>query len=112
MKRLTTDKPQNNFETLLNMVYPGDDGWGNIRHGENGMPITDFCLLLCEKQGCDVSDMKDWTQESKDQHLCDCAFDCCPVASVYAALCGYSHTRDRLKMYEDAGMMPPEGDAQ
>lgn len=44
----------------------------------------------------------------KDEWLCDCAFDGCPIATVYAALSGFGHVRDRLKMYEDAGMMPPE----
>lgn len=110
MKRLTTDNPQNNFETLLNMVYPGGDGWAYIRHGEDGVPIDDFCLTMCEKHGCNMTDMKLLPHETKDQHLCDCLFDCCPVATVYAALCGYSHIRSRLKMYEDAGMMPPKSE--
>ena len=33
MNRLTTDHPQNNFETVMNLVY-GKDGWQYIRHGE------------------------------------------------------------------------------
>lgn len=30
MNRLTTDHPQNNFETVMNLVY-GKDGWQYIR---------------------------------------------------------------------------------
>lgn len=50
MKRMTADNPQDNFETIMNMVY-GKDGWQYIRHGENGMPTTDFCLMLCKDHG-------------------------------------------------------------
>lgn len=108
MKRMTTDNPQDNFETIMNMVY-GKDGWQHIRHGENGMPTTDFCLKLCEDQGCNLPEtITGGAQELKDEWLCDCAFSGCPIATVYAALSGFGHVRDRLKMYEDAGMMPPE----
>ena len=31
MKRLTTDTPNGNFETILNFVY-SKDGWAYIRH--------------------------------------------------------------------------------
>ena len=47
MNRLTTDHPQNNFETVMNLVY-GKDGWQYIRHGETEMRTTDFCLMLCK----------------------------------------------------------------
>ena len=108
MKRMTTDSPKDNFETLLNMVY-GKDGWQYIRHGENGMPTTDFCLMLCQDHGCVLPEtITNGTQETKDEWLSDCAFDGCHIASVYAALSGFGHVRGRLKMYEDAGMMPPE----
>lgn len=102
MNRLTTDNPQNNFETVLNMVYSKDD-WGYIRHGEEGMLITDFCLSMCKEHGCpDIAeDYAICSDEAKDELLCECAFENCPVATVYAALCGYIHTRNRLKMYED-----------
>lgn len=111
MNRLTTDNPQNNFETMMNMVY-GKDGWGYIRHGEEGMKITDFCFSLCKGRWCAdiVEDYKNSSEEEKDELLCECAFNNCDVATIYAALCGYIHTRDRLKRYEDAGMIPPEVD--
>lgn len=107
MKRLTTDNPQDNFETVMNMVY-GKDGWQYIRCGDGDMRTTDFCLMLCRDHGCDVSETITQNDEYKDEWLCDCAFEGCPIATVYAALSGFGHVRGRLKMYEDAGMMPPE----
>ena len=97
MNRLTTDNPQNNIETLMNMVY-AKDGWHYIRHGEEGMPTTDFCLMLCKERRCDMPDYDGMSNEAKDEMLCDCVFENCPVATVYAALCGYGHVRSRLKM--------------
>ena len=49
MNRLTTDHPQNSFETVMNLVY-GKDGWQYIRHGETEMRTTDFCLMLCKER--------------------------------------------------------------
>lgn len=107
MYRLTTDTPFDSFEVITNMVYP-KDGWAYIRHGEKDMPITDFCIMLCHLNDCGCPPSPDDSEEYKDEHLCDCAIDGCPIASVYAALSGFSHIRSRLKMYEDAGMFPPK----
>lgn len=108
MNRLTTDKPFDYLEAICNMVYPVD-GWAHIRTSMyESMPITDFCLHLCKCIECTLAD-SDFarTEEDKDDLLCSCAGEGCPIANVYAALSGYSHLRDRLKMYEDAGMVPP-----
>lgn len=108
MNKLITDNPQSNFETMMNMVY-AKDGWQHIRHGEEGMPTVDFCLMLCADHGCQLPDSVTESNEAKAELLCECTFEGCPIATVYAALCGFGHVRGRLKMYEDAGMMPPEG---
>lgn len=108
MNKLVTDNPKNNFETMMNMVY-GKDGWQYIRHGEKEIHTADFCLKMCRQYGCDeIPEEVFRSNEAKDQLLCDCLFDDCPVAIVYAALCGFGHLRGRLKLYEDAGMIPPE----
>ena len=104
MDKLITDNPQDNFSTVMNMVY-GKDGWQYIRHDE-GMLTTDFCLMLCKERNCEMPDYDDMTTEAKDEMLSDCAFDGCPVASVYAALSGLGHIRNRLKAYEDTGFTP------
>jgi hypothetical protein len=109
MDRLTTDKPFDYLEAICNMVYPVD-GWAFIRTSmDESKPITDFCLHLCKCIECTMAD-SDFprTEEDKDAILCGCAGEGCPIANVYAALSGYSHLRDRLKMYEDAGMWPPQ----
>lgn len=107
MDRLTTDNPQTNVETMMNMVY-GKDGWGYIRHGDEDMKITDFCMMLCCINECTCPPSPLDSDERKDEHFFECAFDGCMIASVYAALCGFCHVRSRLKMYEDAGMWPPK----
>ena len=104
MKRFTTDNPQNNFETMMNLVY-AKDGWQHIRHGDTDMKTTDFCLELCKARECEPFG-KCNTDEEKDECLCSCLFDGCPIATVYAALCGFGHTRSRLKTYEDMDMEP------
>lgn len=109
MNRLTTDHPQNNFETVMNLVY-GKDGWQYIRHGETEMRTTDFCLMLCKERGC-VALEKPMSDEEKDEFLCNCAFNGCPIATIYAALSGFGHVRARLKTYEDAGILCPAGNA-
>lgn len=109
MNRLTTDYPQNNFETMMNLVY-GKDGWQYVRHGEAEMRTTDFCLMLCKERGC-VTLEHPMSDEEKDELLCDCVFDGCPIATIYAALSGFGHIRARLKMYEDAGILCPASNA-
>lgn len=110
MNRLTTNCPKNNFETVMNLVY-GKDGWQYIRHGGAEMKTTDFCLMLCKERGC-VTLRHPMSDEAKDEFLCDCVFDGCPVATIYAALSGFGHVRDRLKKYEDAGITPPKSDGE
>ena len=109
MKRLTTDKPENNVEAMMNLVY-GKDGWLYIRHNGRDVRITDFCFSLCKKRGCDLlGEQKN--EEEKDERLCECLFEGCGIATIYAALCGFGAVRGRLKMYEDAEIMPPKEDA-
>lgn len=105
MDRLTTDYPQTNFEMITNLVY-AKDGWQYIQHNGKEMQTVDFCLMLCRKYGCMMAE--DVSNEAKDEILCDCVFDGCPIATVYAALSGFGHVRARLKRHEDAGVMPPE----
>ncbi len=108
MNKLVTDNPERGVEIAANKVF-GKDGWLHIHHGDETMPITDFCLMLCKERGCDTPDNYGAnTDERKDEMLCECEYEGCPVATIYAALSGFGHVRGRLRMYEDAGMMPPE----
>lgn len=102
MKRLTTDAPQGNFETMLNYVY-GSGGWAYIRSdGElDGVPLTDWARKQCLLRGCD--ELPAQTAQEIDETICDCRMDCpgCPVALAYCFACQAVHLRDRLKRYED-----------
>lgn len=102
LPKMVTDNPQGNFEVMLNLVY-AKDGWSYIRYGDEDMQITDFCFKeLCPKFGCPEFADQTMTSEEQDEFLSDCVFDGCPVATVYAALSGYGHLRDRLRKHEDA----------
>lgn len=109
MDRLTTDNPKTNFEAMLNMVHSKDE-WGYIRHNGASILASDFVLGFCERQKCAYADGHHrMNRVEKDQLLTDCASFDCPAAAVYAALTGFFHVRSRLKMYEDAGMWPSQG---
>ncbi|MBD5151276.1 MAG: hypothetical protein HDT16_01995 [Oscillibacter sp.] len=101
MKRLTTDNPSDNFETMLNFVY-GKDGWAHIRHdGENAdVPLTEWARKRCSKEGCMELPER---PEDLDAEICDCAmlFPDCLIALAYCFASQAVHMRDRLKMYED-----------
>ena len=102
MKRLTTDNPQDNFETMVNFVY-GKDGWAHIRYdGENeNVPLTEWARKQCLSRACYEFPAK--SAEDIDLEICDCMMDFpdCPVALAYCFASQAVHLRDRLKMYED-----------
>lgn len=108
MARFTTESPKSNFDTMLNMVF-NKDGWQHIRYGEEVMPTTEFCMMLCHERGCQPPESATESNEAMDEWLCECVYEKCPIAMLYAALSGFGHVRDRLKKYEDAGIEPPKG---
>ena len=103
MKRLTTDTPDGNFETMLNFVF-GKDGWAHIRHdgSEGTVPLTQWAKAQCILHGC--AEFPAETPEEIDEEICDCLtmdFPDCPIALAYGFAVQACHLRDRLKMYED-----------
>lgn len=103
MKRLTTDTPDGNFETMLNLIF-GKDGWAHIRHdGEEGtVPLTQWAKAQCILHGC--GEFFAETPREIDEEISDCLtmdFPDCPVALAYGFAVQACHLRDRLKMYED-----------
>ena len=103
MKRLTTDTPDGNFETMLNLVF-GKDGWAHIRtDGEEGaVPLTQWAKAQCILHGC--GEFSAETPEEIDEEICDCLmmdFPDCPIALAYGFAVQACHLRDQLKMYED-----------
>lgn len=103
MKRLTTDTPDGNFETMLNLIFE-KDGWAHIRHdGEEGtVPLTQWAKAQCILHGC--GEFFAETPQEIDEEISDCLmmdFPDCPVALAYGFAVQACHLRDRLKMYED-----------
>lgn len=103
MKRLITDTPDGNFETMLNLIF-GKDGWAHIRHdGEEGtVPLTQWAKAQCILHGC--GEFFAETPQEIDEEISDCLmmdFPDCPVALAYGFAVQACHLWDRLKMYED-----------
>ena len=103
MKRLTTDTPDGNFATMLNLVF-SKDSWAHIRHdGEEGtVPLTQWAKAQCILHGC--GEFSAETPKEIDEEISDCLmmdFPDCPIALAYGFAVQACHLRDRLKMYED-----------
>lgn len=114
MKRLTTDHPDGNLETMMNYVF-SSDGWAYIRHDgdRENVPLHEWFKKQCMARGCD--EFPGSSPEEIDETLCDCAMwpseedgRYCPVALAYVFAVQACHLRDRLKQYEDTGLMPDD----
>lgn len=94
MKRLTTDTPQNNTETMLNFAY-AKDGRVLLRYG-NGRQDIDLCEYIAQEtadKGCHL------TPEEVMEGVC---MECdCNLAILYWVAVQAAELRERLKMYED-----------
>lgn len=114
MKRLTTDNPNGNFETILNFVY-SKEGWAYIRHDgdHENVRLTDWAKLQCLLQGC--NEVLPETPVEVDERLCECLMDgplcstaidgpSCPIALAYCFASQAVHLRSRLSAYEDTGL--------
>ena len=105
MKRLTTDTPGSNFETMLNYVY-GKDGWAHIRSDgeEKDVLLSKWAAEQCiSRDGCEDIFQDGVLPEEVDTTICDCMMDFpdCPIALAYCFASQAVHMRDRLKQYED-----------
>ena len=102
MKRITTDTPQGNCETMLNFAY-AEDGWVKIR-GING-PFTSYIENQCRRNGCNLSEM---SPQELNEAVWECAFSNpeCPIFLLYIVSCQAAELRARLSDYEDSGFMP------
>lgn len=97
MKRLTTDKPSNNTEAMLNYAY-AKDGYVHLSYadGEEDVRLTEYLCRAAQEIGCEFA-----TEENilnGDTCLeCDCKVSILNVLAIQAA-----ELRERLKKYEDA----------
>lgn len=105
MKRLTTDAPQDNFQTMVNYVFSKDD-WAHIRYhdGRRNVPLTDWAKEQCRKRDCyQKFHIPVESADDIDETMCSCIMEAedCPIALAYIFACQAAHLRDRLKAIED-----------
>lgn len=117
MKRLTTDTPQDNIETALNLFYIKDrETW--VRGGGPGPEYKDISLydfarmvtkaLIPEVELSTDNDnlsmmMGEWMLDDPDTEEG-------VISLLYTAAWAYAEIRHRLKAYEDTGLTPEEID--
>lgn len=97
MKRLTTDKPSNNTETMLNYAY-AKDGYVYLSYadGEEDIRLTEYCSRLAQRKGCEFGTEENILNGDTCRE-CDCEVAIINVLAIQAA-----ELRERLKKYEDA----------
>lgn len=97
MKRLTTDKPSNNTETMLNYAY-AKEGEVRLRYanGKEGIRLTEYLSCLAQEIGCESA------TEENILHGDVCSGCDCEVAILNVLAIQAAELRERLKKYEDA----------
>ena len=109
MERLTTDHPQDNIETALNLFYVQEgDTW--VRGGGEApdfpdAPLYDYARQLVRDHGAKI----DTECEDFDFgiELAETLFDGVDtieglIATLYTTAWAFSELREKLKQYEDA----------
>lgn len=102
MNRLTADKPVGNTERMLNFAYC-DNGRVKLLYAE-GKDNIDLCEYVASASiimGCYLTD--DDVMAGSCEEGCDCILSTLYTIAVQAA-----ELRERLKQYEDTGLMPDE----
>ncbi len=96
-RRITTDKPQGNYEFLMNFAY-AKDRKVMLHNGGNQKDI-DVCEYMtkldCEQYG--FLDAEDYLNGA----CFECDSGVCSSGVLYALAVQAAEVRDRLKMYED-----------
>ena len=97
MKRLTTDKPSNNTEAMLNYAY-AKDGYVHLRYanGKEGIRLTEYLSCLAQEIGCESA------TEENILHGDVCSGCDCEVAILNVLAIQAAELRERLKKNEDA----------
>lgn len=111
-RRLTTDTPESNYETALNLFVRGDDGW--VQMPSRSISLNDYTKQLIKAHKADIS--TEGTPEEFDMTMYETLFDGPDtieglLAEHYALSWALATVREKLKTYEDAGIpeITPEG---
>lgn len=96
LKRLTTDNPEKNIETLLNYAY-AEDGWVKLRStgGEEGVDLCDYIEQQRRELGFDCGVFSTDVRDGACME-CDCVLAILNIVAIQAA-----ELRGKLKYYED-----------
>ena len=104
MKRLTTDTPHGNFETMMNFAYAKNrEVW--LRGADDGKD-AELCAYIAKRafylELCGIT--------IKDDVIEACgAADCfCELGALFAAATQAAELRARLAAYEDTGLEPEQ----
>lgn len=115
MKPFVTDNPQNNVENMMNLAF-AKDGEVWIRYGskdgQSDCTLVDFCRRMCCVYGACMYEHVPYETNDELDTICDILTDCsgegCPVGTTYFAMIQAAELRERLRMYENHGVMPDE----
>ena len=101
MKRLTTDTPNGNFETMMNYAYAKDKRvilrYGD---GEENIDLCEYIAIKAKERGCNLS---------SDDVMEGACIECdCPLAILYVVATQAAELRERLKEIEDKNEIKSE----
>nr|DAF88433.1 MAG TPA: hypothetical protein [Siphoviridae sp. ctdHi7] len=101
-KRMTTDNPQDNLETMLNYAYAKDKRvilrYGD---GERNIDLCDYISRKAKQHCCGYAPTSEEVMDGACMELgCDCV-----LSELYAVATQAAELRERLKEYEDAEEM-------
>jgi hypothetical protein len=104
MKRITTDNPTGNFDTLMNYCF-GKDQQATLQYagGKTDIPLHAYIAPFCKQKHC-IED-ENISMEDLSEVILDPMGDCsdCPYGILYYLGCQAAEVRGRLKRYEDTG---------
>ena len=102
MNRLTTDHPNDITERMLNFAYC-DNGRVKLlcADGKENVDLCEYVAYRATSMGCCLTD--------DDVMAGSCSDGCaCPLSTLYTIAVQAAELRERLKQYEDTGLMPDE----
>lgn len=116
MKRLTTDTPQNNLESALNLFYAKDGGtW--VRGGGPEPDYDDVTLFTYIRRALNAFFPGHQFDDVDNDTLSEIMFDWLQygpesipgvIAALYESAWAFAEIRERLKAYEGKGLMPDD----
>jgi len=102
MERLTADKSNGNFQTLMNFARAENHRVIlDCAGGEEGIDLCEYISRLANRNGCKATPKE--VMEGDMCGGCDCEVTVLNICAIQAA-----ELRERLKAYEDLGRTPEE----